>query len=203
MQPIRKCPGYERVIAPKILRTGRPFSCPNCKIALDPDPPLGGFASSLGCFVISIATSIGLLSIGLHWALALPIGFAAGILVISFSVRTFRRLWPRPMDLPLNILRTYPDNLEPLATLLERIVATDRWSSDLQRELSVAEKRRTRDDGLEEAAIQAARDYRELLSGTPRKKVSKTNRDLGREELRAELLSIAKDLRLILGTPIR
>ena len=107
------------------------------------------------------------------------------------------------MDLSLHILRTDPDNLEPLATLLERIAVTDRWSSDLQNELSGAEKRRTRDDGLEEAAIQASKDYRELLSGTPPKKVSRTNRDLGREELREELLSIAKDLRLAHGMRIR
>ncbi|MBZ5542649.1 MAG: hypothetical protein LAO07_03095 [Acidobacteriia bacterium] len=79
---------------------------------------------------------------------------------------------------------------------MDQIAATAEWSTDFEKRLDAAKHSKTYDDWLENVAIDMAEQYRGILQGIPPRKRSGVGRQLSREELRAELRAIARDLRL-------
>jgi hypothetical protein len=131
----------------------------------------------------------------LRWYLAV-FGAATGILVISAAFKAMNSLWPHPPVLVPHTLRTYPDNLPPLAEFLDQIAGAAEWSPEFDKQLDAVKRQKTYDDWLENVAIEFAELYKDRLQGGPPQKRRGIKQDFRLEELRAELRAIAGDVRI-------
>jgi hypothetical protein len=148
-----------------------------------------------GCAAVCVTCSLAFVAIGLG-LIGVAAGIVAGFLITRLVLGWIKRRWPRPPSLVPHDLRTYPENLPPLAEFLDQIAAAAEWTPDFDKRLDTAKKSRTYDDWLEDVAIDFAKQYRDIVRGTPPRKRRAIEHTFSPEELRAELRAIARDLRL-------
>ena len=91
--------------------------------------------------------------------------------------------------------------MRELADFLEQLARSDAWTSEFDRALARVEQERTRDDWLQDAAVEAADVYHLTLTADLSARQSKAKQVPGLHQQREELRAIARDLRLAAGLP--
>jgi hypothetical protein len=191
---IDTCPNCGKPLAPDAIIDWRPFSCPYCRAFTAPHSAYRRH-QQLGCLAPVVLCCAVAALLGFHWLWGLAIGLISGVLMSVAIFRTLTKFRPRPPRLRPYIFRTQTD-LHSLADFLESIAAANEWNEQLDHRFTLFWDWRSRDDWLEEAALDSADDYRTTLTGNPPRKKSRVTSGHSLEDQRKVLCAIATDLRI-------
>ncbi len=188
------CPLCLGEIAVEKAPVHRPFGCPNCQKIIVPTSYYAKFASP-GCFVIVVIGTASLVLAGTGWGLSFLVSLIGALLLTIIAFHVLDKYFPRPTRIVAYVCRTQT-NLISLAEFLETVAAAESWTVDLDRRLELFKHENSKDDLLENLAIECIANFRQALRNPMGGDIPRISVMTSHESKREELRAIARDLRL-------